>query len=188
MWKFLPDWVWDPGGEKLTLALLPDRPETETRKTLTAQQGAFLDEIVFAGSDTPQDLSFKPDGPAFTARFWESAVLEKSYALSTTGPAVHYRIAGRTDLPFELRIASEIAGDYAENLRIGRPAIEGFIEEGCAGVRTARGETVRMTSTHQAGTFAITGSFHAVKVEYRLSFEKLEEKPIEFTLSLAFSA
>ena len=64
----------------------------------------------------------------------------------------------------DLNLSAEIAGDYAENLRTGRPAVEYFEVDGAAGVRTKSGTAIRMASTHPGGAFSHRESFHAITV------------------------
>jgi hypothetical protein len=182
--KFLPDWVWDPDWEHLTLALAEDRDPSVTYETLTAQQGAFLDEIIRDGTAEPLDLHFTHSGVSFTAWLEPGLSLTKTLSMTPAGPAMHYRFSGQSDRPFTLRVLAEIAGDYAANLRIGRSAIEFFAEDGAAGVRTASGRMIRMAASGPGGTFSHRESFHTLTFVYSLALEMREESPVDFTLTL----
>jgi hypothetical protein len=184
MRKFLPDWIWDPDGEPLDLALATDRSGPETRTTLTAQQGAFLDEIILEGVDAPVDLFFTREGLAFTAWVRPGLALTKTFSITASGPSVRYRFTGPSDRPLALRVTAEIAGDYAANLREGRMALTHVSEPGTEGVRTSSGRTIRMTASAPDGTFTHRESFHALTVDYNCIIDQTAEGEVGFLLEL----
>jgi hypothetical protein len=184
MGKYLPDWIWEPRDGELTLALLGDRIMNETRETLTAQQGAFLDEILCDGEEVDRDSDFERSGLTFTARGDDSLKLVKAFAIHPDGLEMNYRINGRTDGPVELRIKAEIAGDYAENLHSGRAALAFLDEGGEIGVQTASGERIRMIASHPGARFSRRESLHALTLTCTISLDRLADEPVEFSLRL----
>ncbi|HUF37865.1 MAG TPA: hypothetical protein VMN57_05030 [Anaerolineales bacterium] len=184
MRKYLPDWIWTEEDGPLTLALFGDRTPVEQRETLTAQQGAFLDELHPRGGPAIRFPKFTRTGLTFTSRSDSGLELSKTYTLSQKGLSIAYRLSGRVETPIGLRIAAEISGDYAENLRSGRSAVEILAEERTTGVRSTSGETIRMSASPPGGAFSFRESFHAITIVYSLELENLGGDPFEFTLDL----
>ncbi|MCB9134470.1 MAG: hypothetical protein H6636_03530 [Anaerolineales bacterium] len=167
--KFLPAWVWENYGEPITLAAREMRLEGEA-PYLTAQQGAFCDEI--SVDNVPrfsreQEMDFAEEfiHAWYVVVLDPTLTLEKWYFLEadTVGVRYVFKNAGDRERHIHWTTTSELALDYAALLDHGRAALA-FLPDQPGVTNPLTGETLRLIADRAPTEFSHTPALLGLSV------------------------
>jgi hypothetical protein len=173
--KFLPAWVWQANPAPVSLAVR-DMPLPGEIMLLTAQQGAFCDDIWLDGHQVfSRNATMHVQGTKEALRFYtpldDTTGFQKKYLLTDHTVTVRYTFTnpGPTSRTVRLATTSELALDYAAVLQHGRAALA-FLPDQPGVINPLTGETLTFIPTLAPSSFRQYDALLALMIEFVFEF------------------
>lgn len=190
MAKFLPTWVWEENPAPVSLAVREMRLPGE-QTALTAQQGAFCDEIWLDGKQvfSPTD-TMRVQGAQGAIRLYkplEATIgFRKKYTLDQNTVTVQYTFINTGEPSRKIRMitTSELALNYAAILRHGRAALD-FLPKQAGVVNPQTGETLIFHTTQPIAGISQKPALLGLCVGLSFEFLISPQEPVRFSIQLA---
>ena len=190
MAKYLPSWVWEDHPDPVTLAVGDMRLEGEATY-LTAQQGAFCDEILIDGHSVfNRRDTMEVEGSREAIRFYKDlgnhVLFQKKYVSEKNTISVDYTFTNRGKQKRKIRIttSSELALDYEAVLQHGCAALT-FLPAGNGVVNPLTGETLTLSTTRTLIGVIRTPAMLGLKIGVGFEFDLKGGTSEKYTIQLS---
>ncbi len=189
MGKYLPAWVWENYPHPVTLAVQNSQHTGET-PYLTAQQGAFCDEIWLDYSPVfnrreKMEVEGSREAIRFTKKLDSTLTLRKKFSIEKNSLSVAYTFTNRGEQPRQIQIktTSELALDYAALLQHGRAALD-FLPDQPAVVNPLTGETLIVHSDIAANEVSRVPAMLGLTVGLGFEFCVRPNEPFKYSIQM----